>query len=258
MPLSDVRIFDHAEQLARAAAEGFVESAQKAIARSGRLVVALAGGSTPKRLYRLLADKPYSQQIDWSRVLVLWSDERTVGPEHPESNYKMAWDALLCRVPIDPTRVLRMPGEAKDIDQAAADYQQRIAAALDVSDHGAAPCLDLILLGIGEDGHTASLFPYTAALDEQHRWVVANHVPQKNMKRLTMTLPILNRAKRIFFLVTGANKAGVLREILEGPCEAARFPAQAVQPTDGQLVWMADRDAAAAWEHAGKDQASQS
>lgn len=244
MPGPDVRIFDHAEELAQVAAEAFVKNAQEAIARSGRFAVALAGGSTPKRLYRLLADAPYCHQIDWGRLLILWSDERAVPPDHPDSNYKMAWDALLCRVPIDPTRVLRMRGEAPDADQAAADYQQQIAAAMAVPDDGPAPRLDLILLGIGDDGHTASLFPFTKALQEPRRWVAANLVPQKQMNRLTMTLPILNRARRVVFLVTGANKAIVLREILEGPPETGRLPAQAVQPIDGQLIWMVDREAA--------------
>jgi 6-phosphogluconolactonase len=245
MPRPDVRIFDRAEDLAQAAAEAFVESAQQAIARSGRFAVALAGGSTPKRLYRLLADAPYCRQIDWSRLLIFWNDERAVPPDHPESNYKMAWDALLGRVPIDPAHVWRMRGEARDADQAAADYQQQIAAALEVPAEGPAPSLDLILLGIGDDGHTASLFPFTEALEEPYRWVTANHVPQKQMNRLTMTLPILNGAGRVVFLVTGANKATVLRKILEGPRETGRLPAQAVRPTDGQLLWMVDRDAAA-------------
>lgn len=246
MSRSNVRIFDHAEELVKAAAEAFVISAQEAIDRSGRFVIALAGGSTPQPLYERLADAPYCRQIDWSRVFFLWNDERTVGPEHPESNYKMARDALLCRVPVDPERVLRMSGEAEDSDRAAADYQQRIATALDVPEDGPAPRLDLILLGIGQDGHTASLFPYTAALEEQRRWVVANHVPQKNTRRLTMTLPILNAAREIVFLVTGANKADVLREIVKGPADIARLPAQAIRPIDGQQIWMVDRDAAAA------------
>ena len=239
-----VRIYDNVEQLSRAAAEWFVQLASDAVARSGRFTVALAGGLTPKRLYQLLAEPPYRDQIDWPRWEIFWNDERAVPPDHPESNYKMAWDALLSRVPVDRSRVHRMPGEAADADQTAIAYQREIAAALAVSAEGPPPTLDLVLLGIGEDGHTASLFPYTEALEEHSRWVVANHVPQRSMYRLTMTLPILNQARHVVFLVTGAGKAAVLSEILEGPSEPRRLPSQAVQPTDGQLCWLLDRQAA--------------
>jgi 6-phosphogluconolactonase len=244
MPPCQVHIFDDVEQLSRAAAEWFVHLASDAVARSGRFTVALAGGSTPKRLYQLLAEPPYRDQIDWARWEIFWNDERAVPPDHPESNYKMAWDALFSRVPVDRSRVHRMPGEAADADQAAIAYQREIAAALAVSAEGPPPTLDLVLLGIGEDGHTASLFPSTEALEEHSRWVVANHVPQRSMYRLTMTLPILNQARHVVFLVTGAGKAAVLSEILEGPSEPRRLPSQAVQPTDGQLCWLLDRQAA--------------
>jgi 6-phosphogluconolactonase len=244
MSESQIRIFDSAEELARTAAEWFVTLTREALAGSDRFAVALAGGSTPKRLYQLLAEPPCREQIDWSKLEIFWSDERAVPPDHPESNYKMAWDSLLSRVPVDSSRVHRLQGEATDADLAAIAYQQEIAEALGVSAGGPPPPFDLMLLGIGEDGHTASLFPYTSAIEERNRWVVANHVAQRQMHRLTMTLPILNRARNIVFLVAGASKAGVLTEILEGPSDPQRLPSQAVQPTDGQLYWWLDRQAA--------------
>jgi len=239
-----LRILESPEDLARAAAGLFAALAADAIARRGRFAVALAGGSTPKRLYEMLADGPYVANIDWPHLVIFWNDERAVPPDHPESNYKMAWDALLSRVPVDKARMHRMPGEATDADQAALDYQRRIACVFGVDLDGPPPIFDLILLGIGEDGHTASLFPYTAAIEETCRWVVANRVAQKNTHRLTMTLPILNRAAQVVFLVTGEGKASVVSEILEGPPDALRLPSQAVQPGNGQLHWFLDRSAA--------------
>jgi 6-phosphogluconolactonase len=244
MSQSQLRIFESAEDLSQAVAELFVALARDAIGRRGRFAVALAGGSTPKRLYQLLADDPYRGQIDWPHLEIFWNDERAVPADDPESNYKMAWDAMLSRVPVDGARVHRMPGEAADADRAASDYQRRIAATLGVDVDGPPPSFDLILLGIGEDGHTASLFPYTAAIEETCRWVVANHVSQKGMHRLTMTLPILNRAAQVVFLVTGAGKAQIVSEILEGPPDTLRLPSQAVQPGNGQLHWFLDRPAA--------------
>ena len=244
MSQRQVCIYDNMEELSRAAAGWFVQWAHDAIARSDRFTVALAGGSTPKRLYQLLADSPYRQQIDWPKLEIFWNDERAVPPDHPESNYKMAWDALLSRVPVEWSRVHRMPAETADADRAAIGYQHEIAAAFSMSADGPPPSLDLVLLGIGEDGHTASLFPYTEALQEDRRWVVANPIPQRSMYRLTMTLPILNQARQVVFLVTGAGKAAVLNEILEGPLDPQRLPSQAVQPTDGQLSWLLDRQAA--------------
>jgi 6-phosphogluconolactonase len=244
MPERQIRICEDADELSIAVAEAFVARAGEAIARTGRFTVALAGGSTPKRLYQLLADPPYRDRIDWSKLECFWNDERAVPPDHPDSNFRLAWEPWLSRVPVAEARIHRMPGEAADADQAALDYQQQIADALGVVADGPPPAFDLMLLGIGEDGHTASLFPNTAALDETSRWVVANSVPQRQMYRLTMTLPLLNRARHVIFLVTGASKAAVVREILAGPADPRRLPAQAVQPTAGQLLWLLDREAA--------------
>jgi len=238
-------VFDTTEELFQTAARSFMELAREAIAQRDRFVVALAGGSTPRRLYELLADRPYREQIDWPRLEIFWNDERAVPADHAESNYRLAWDTLLTKVPVNMTRVHRIPAETPEAEHAAAGYQQEIAEALGVPAEGPPPRFDLILLGIGEDGHTASLFPYTDAIKESTRWVVANDVSQREMHRLTMTLPILNRARHIIFLVTGESKAAVVREILEGPQDLQRLPSQGVLPRDGQLRWFLDRQAAA-------------
>ncbi|MCH5373342.1 MAG: 6-phosphogluconolactonase [Planctomycetes bacterium] len=239
-----LRVFDTTDELFRAAADAFTAIAREAIARREVFAVALAGGSTPRRLYQLLADLPYRDQIDWPRLEVFWGDERAVPADDPDSNYKLAWDCLLSHVPIDPARVHRMQGESEDPQQAAADYQKQIAETFGVPAEGPPPRFDLILLGIGEDGHTASLFPYTSALDVTARWTAANDVANRKTHRLTMTLPIINRARHVIFLVAGEGKASIASEILEGPRDPQRLPSQAVRPDEGQLCWFLDRQAA--------------
>jgi 6-phosphogluconolactonase len=230
-----------AEQVSRAGAEEFIRIAREAIAARGRFSVALAGGSTPRRLYQLLAETPYYEQVNWLRVEFFWGDERCVPPDHKDSNFHMATEALLHRLPIPAANLHRMQAE-RDPDAAAHDYQDEIARTLGVSSAGASPAFDLILLGMGPDGHTASLFPGTTALKEKTRWVAPNHVPKLNAHRVTMTAPLLNRAAHVLFLVCGADKAHVLAEVLEGPPEHDRLPSQLVQP-EGSLVWLLDLDA---------------
>jgi 6-phosphogluconolactonase len=179
-------------------------------------------------------------------VEVFWGDERCVPPTHADSNYRMAKEALLDLVPIPAERVHRMAGESPDPAAAAAAYEAEIARVLGGSPGGAPPALDLVLLGMGADGHTASLFPGTTALGERRRWVVANHVPKLGVDRVTLTWPILNRAAHVFFLVVGADKAAVLREVLEGPPAVERLPSQGIRPEAGRLVWICDRLAAGA------------
>jgi len=216
-----------------------------AIGRQGRCTFVLSGGSTPRRLYELLAAPPQRDQIDWTRVDLFWGDERAVPPDHKDSNFRMANEALLQPLSIPATRIHRMPAERADRDRAAADYQAEIARVFDVPADGVPPAFDLVLLGLGPDGHTASLFPRTAALNETRRWVVSNHVPQLGTDRLTMTRVILNRAACIMFLVAGADKAAALAEVLEGPADAERLPAQLIRPETGRLVWLIDGAAAA-------------
>jgi 6-phosphogluconolactonase len=234
-----IRTFADVESLSEVAAQEFVRCAREATAERGRFAVALSGGSTPKRLYQLLAGEPFRNQLDWGRVGIFWGDERCVPPDDPQSNYRMAREAMLEKLPIPADHIHRMEAERPDLDAAARDYQNVLARVLP----GEPPALDLVLLGMGPDGHTASLFPHTDALHETTRWVVPNHVPQLHTNRLTLTRPILNRAREVLFLVAGADKAERLAEVLAGPADPTRLPSQSIQP-DGQLVWFIDQAAA--------------
>jgi 6-phosphogluconolactonase len=239
-----IRQFTDAEQVSHAAAEEFIRLAREAIAVRGRFTVALAGGSTPRRLYQLLADTPYLERVNWPRVEFFWGDERTVPPDHKDSNFHMANEALLHKLPIAAANLHRMQAERPDPDAAARDYQHEIARVFGVTAEGEPPAFDLILLGMGPDGHTASLFPSTAALQETGRWVVSNWVAKFNTHRVTLTYRVLNRAAHVLFLVAGADKAHVLAEVLEGPSDPERLPSQRVRPGAGQLTWFVDLDAA--------------
>jgi len=245
MSTRSIRVFDTPDQLYAAAAEMFVGAAQRAIADRQRFAVALAGGNTPRGLYQRLTRSPYRDRIDWGRLDVFWGDERAVPPDDVASNYGMVRESLLDRVAIDTSQVHRMRGEANDLDRAATAYQAEMATAWNVASQGAPPAFDLILLGMGDDGHTASLFPQTAALSETSRWVVVNRVPRLGTSRLTLTLPVINHARAVMFLVTGSSKAAVLAEVLWGAKDLQRLPAQAVAPDDGELWWLLDKAAAA-------------
>jgi 6-phosphogluconolactonase len=239
-----IRIFTDVEALSQAAASEFVRCAGEAVAARGRFTVALSGGSTPKRLYQLLAAEPFRAQVDWGRIEIFWGDERCVPPDHADSNYRMAREAMLAHLPIPAEHVHRIESEHANRDAAARAYEEILARAFGVHAGAEPPPLDLVLLGMGPDGHTASLFPHTQALNETKRWVVPNHVPQLNTDRLTLTRPILNRAREVLFLLAGADKAERLAEVLAGPADPLRLPAQSIQP-DGQLLWFVDRAAAA-------------
>lgn len=234
-----------AAALAQEGAKRFAEAAEAATGRAGRFTVALAGGSTPKRLYEVLAAEPYRSRVPWNRTHVFCGDERAVPTEHRDSNFGMAQASLLVGVPIPPRQVHRMAGEREDLEAAAREYEADIAETFGVPPGGDPPAFDLILLGIGADGHTASLFPHTDALRETRRWVVRNHVPKLKADRLTFTLPILNRARTILFLVSGPDKAPTLRDVLEGPPDPERLPAQLIRPSGGRVIWLADGPAAA-------------
>jgi 6-phosphogluconolactonase len=242
MTTGTVRTFDNAEAVSRAAADEFVRCAGEAVAARGRFAVALSGGSTPRRLYQLLAGPPWRDRVEWDRVEVFWGDERCVPPDHPDSNYRMAREALLSHVPVPAGQVHRLEADRPDHDDATRAYQETLARAFGSA--AEPPRFDLVLLGMGPDGHTASLFPQTAALGQTARWVVANFVPKFDADRLTLTYPVLNRAREVLFLVCGADKADVLREVLEGPADPRRLPSQAVRP-EGALLWFVDRAAAA-------------
>jgi 6-phosphogluconolactonase len=239
-----LRCFADVETLSHAAAMEFAQRAMEATA-ARHFTVALSGGHTPKRLYELLAAAPYRLQVDWSRVEVFWGDERPVPADDPQSNYRMANAALLQHVPISAKQVHRMPAERPDRDVAAAEYEAEIARVFGVPAMGSPPAFDLILLGMGPDAHTASLFPETAALKEAKRWVLPNYVPKMNTYRMTFSVPLINQARCVFFLVAGADKAVPLGEVLEGPRDPERLPSQLIQPVHGPAMWFVDVAAAA-------------
>lgn len=242
--MSAIRRLPDPEGVSRAAAQELAGLARDAIARRGRFCVALSGGSTPRRLYEILAEAPPWAHLDWRRVEFFWGDERVVSPEHPDSNYRMAAVVLLGKLGIPPERIHRIHGELPDPERAATLYQEEIARVFAVAPDGPPPIFDLILLGMGMDGHTASLFPYSQALTERRRWVVSHYAARLGTQRITLTPPILNRAAHVRLLVTGTDKAEVLREVLEGPRDPERLPVQLVVPESGRLVWLVDRAAA--------------
>lgn len=243
--MGDRRVFPDAGALAEAAAEELVVLAGLAMARAGRFTVALAGGSTPLRLYRLLARPPYRERVDWGRVEWFWGDERPVPPGHPESNYGAAREALLGPLGVPDARVHRIEAERSDRGAAACEYAAEIARVAGVDPGGYPPALDLVLLGMGADGHTASLFPWSPALWERRRWVVTQFVPALGTDRVTLTPPILNRAREVRVLVAGADKAATLRAVQAEPAEPERYPVQLIRPAEGRLVWLVDAAASA-------------
>jgi len=236
-----IEVFATAADLFHAAAEEFVRAARTAIGAQGRFTVALSGGSTPKVLYSLLASN-YADFV-WNRVFLFFGDERHVPPTDPESNYRMVEESLLTKIAIPAENVFRVAAENPDASAAASDYEAQLRRFFELRS-SEFPRFDLILLGMGPDGHTASLFPDSAALDEQSRLVVANWVAKFNTHRITFTFPVLNRAAEVMFLASGADKAEMLHQVLEGK-SAPLLPSQRVQPSDGKLLWMLDEAAAA-------------
>src|SRR5438874_11345108 len=237
-----VTILDDPEAMADAAAHLVVDAAAEAITVRGRFTLALAGGRTPATTYAKIAVPPYRDQVDWAHVWAVFGDERAVIPDVPGANYGMAHEALLSRVPIPRTQVWRIRGEAEDAEAAAAEYAKALAEAFGTR-RGELPRLDLVLLGLGVDGHAASLFPGSPVLREIFRAVAAVHVAAASIpQRLTLTLPVLNAAARVVFLVAGPEKAKVVKAVLG---ERAILPAAMVRPDPGELVWLLDRAAAA-------------
>jgi 6-phosphogluconolactonase len=237
--LMRVRRLRDSEAVARCAAEATAEALRSAIAERGVLTIALAGGDTPRRMYEQLAA---ARDLDWDRVEFFWGDERPVPPDHPDSNFGMAHAALVRPLGIDPRRIHRIEAERSDLDAAAREYEQELAKTCGAPDEGP-PILDLVLLGMGPDGHTASLFPHTAALSETRRWVVANDVPQLSTRRITITFPLIERARATLVLVTGASKSDALAEVLEGPLDSQRLPSQRLRGS-ANVEWLVDAAAA--------------
>jgi 6-phosphogluconolactonase len=237
-----IQVFPDPQSLAHAAAALFQESASKAIAQRGVFTVALAGGSTPRLTYSLLAAEPYRSQIEWDKIHFFWGDERCVPPDHPDSNYRMAREALLSHIPIAPDHVHRIQGENPDAASAAAAYENEIRSVFGAVE---LPAFDLVLLGLGPDGHTLSLFPGSAALAGPPELVVANWVEKFKTWRITITARLANHAACILFQVEGEDKASPLHEVLYGAYDPGKYPAQLIRPADGECYWFVDQLAGA-------------
>jgi 6-phosphogluconolactonase len=240
--LPGVLVCRDAAEVARAAARRFVDWAWQAIARDGKFQVALSGGSTPREMYRLLATQEFRTQIDWPRVHLFWGDERAVPPDHADSNYGMARRELLLRVPIPSDNIHRMEAEVSPIGRAAHAYETVLRQSLALDDRGF-PVFHLVLLGLGADGHTASLFPGAKLLRETTRWVSTPAMDKAGTRRMTLTLPVIEAAQRILFLVTGSQKAAMLRVVLCGSA-GRQLPAQMAQPRNGERIFLVDAAAA--------------
>ena len=236
----NVLVFESAEDVARAGAERFVTLAGEAISAHDLFSVALAGGSTPRRMYELLATESFRGRVHWARVHFFFGDERCVPPDHPESNYRMANDSLISRLEIPRDNIHPINGQG-DPNANAKLYEAELRSYFPALEW---PRFDLVLLGMGEDGHTASLFPLTNALNEKQAWVVGNWVEKLGTHRITLTAPTINGAGNIIFLVTGANKAAALAEVITGPPDPQRLPAQLIKSESGSLTWLVDVEAA--------------
>ncbi len=235
-----VLVVPDAAALYEAAAELFVQTAVDSIAQRGRFAVALSGGSTPKALYALLATEPWRTRVDWSKTHFFWSDERWVPSTDPQSNYRMANDALLSKIPVPPANIHRIQTDTGEPPQSALQYEQEIRKLL-----GDRPQFDLDLLGLGTNGHTASLFPHRPTLHVRDRLVVSDFIDEVKMNRVTFTVPLINDARHNLFLVSGEEKASVVKEILRGPNDPDRLPSQFIRQSSGSLTWLMDAAAAA-------------
>lgn len=238
--MTKIIISKDSEELNNIAAEKFISIGNQAIEINGRFTVALAGGSTPKSLYQLLASDAFKNRIDWSRTFFFWGDERNVLPTDDESNFRMANENLLKPLQISEDNIFRWQTESKD---AAENYVKTIKEFFDLSEFDF-PRFDLILLGMGDDGHTASLFPFTKALTETSRIAVENRVEKLDTNRLTFTFPTINNASNIIFLISGASKAEVLHDVLEAEFNGEKLPSQNVNPINGELFWLIDENSA--------------
>ncbi len=239
------QVWPGAAEMAMASAQMFAARVEQAVATRGIARVALSGGSTPQATFKLLADPagPFAATVPWDKVQLFWVDERCVGPDHPESNYGVCRNLLLSKVAIPEANVFRMEGEL-DPEVAASRYESTLRNVMKL-EGAESPRFDLLTLGMGPDGHTASLFPHTAAIDELGRLVVANHVEKKEAWRITLTWPVINQAAEVVFEVEGKAKTEVLAEVLTGPRDPERLPAQLIRPANGKLLFLLDEAAAA-------------
>jgi 6-phosphogluconolactonase len=236
----EIRILADGAAIAKRAAQEFVQAAAAAVLSRGSFNVALAGGSTPKALYGLLVNDPtLRSQVPWDKIHLFFGDERHVAPDHPDSNFRMATEAMISKSPLKPEQVTRIKGEYPDADQAALEYEKTLREYFKLRD-GEYPRFDLVLAGMGNEGHTLSLFPGTKALHADGRIVVRNWVGKLYSERITLTAPAASNAAQIIFMVAGADKASALKAVLEGPFEPEQLPAQSLQPKNGKLLWLVD------------------
>ncbi|MXV51109.1 6-phosphogluconolactonase [Pedobacter sp. HMF7647] len=235
-----IRIFDNTEDLSRAAADLFLQAATESISQNGQFNVALTGGSSPVKLYQLLSQPPYSEQIQWDKVFVFWGDERWVPLDDERSNAKMAYETLLNHLPVKPAGVFPMWADKMQPAEFAERYEQTLKLHL-----GSNPQFDLILLGMGDDGHTASLFPGTDVLREESKLVDAYYLVPQDMFRVTLTAPVINQAKHIAVITYGEKKTNALYEVLEGEKNPEKYPSQLLNPRGGDITWFVDKEAAA-------------
>ena len=238
-----IKIFPNIEELNNFTAEQFVAIGKEAIKKRGYFTITLAGGSTPQSLYRLFSSKIFKTKIAWAKVYFFFGDERSVLPDDAESNFRMAYENIFQPLKIADKNIFRWQTELENAGINAQDYERKITNFFDLTENKF-PQFDLILLGMGADGHTASLFPFTDALHETDKIAVANPVEKLNTTRLTLTFPTINNARNIIFLVAGAEKAETLREVLEGDFAPDKLPAQNVRPKDGNLFWLLDENVA--------------
>jgi 6-phosphogluconolactonase len=245
----DLRVFASVDEVTKATAEYIAAGLEKAVAARGLARIAISGGSTPKAVFAMLADpsQPYLARIPWKQMQLFWVDERCVPPDNTESNFGMTKAAMLDKVPLPAANVHRMEGEL-DPEEAASRYESEIRNTFKL-EGAETPTFDMVLLGLGPDGHTASLFPHTEGLEEMSRIVMANHVPQKDVWRLTLTWPVLTQGREVAFLVEGADKAAMVQTVFAGAYDPETYPAQLIRPASGKLTLLMDRAAAAKLEH---------
>ena len=239
--MTKVEVADSVDALSRMIAEHFVRVTTAALRERGRCAVALSGGSTPKRVYQVLAGEPFRSRALWDQIDFFWGDERHVPVDHPDSNYRMAAETLLSKVPVRPTKIHRIHSEIPDAALAAHQYDAEIRTTC--GELTGTPRFDLVFLGLGTDGHTASLFPGTPAVDERRRLCVENWVVALGAFRITLTLPLINAARVVTFVASGAEKLAIVQRVLRDG-DGSPLPAQLVRPSDGELWWMLDRAAA--------------
>ena len=237
------RISPTPAEVAAAAAQLFTTAVIEAVKARGTARVAISGGTTPKAMFALLAAEPFASQVPWDKLDLFWVDERCVPPDHADSNYRMTRENLLSKVPLPADRIHRMEGELAP-EVAAARYESTIRNAFRL-EGAQTPTFDLILLGMGDDGHTASLFPHTEGLNDLTHIVIANHVPQKDTWRITLTSPVINQGREVAFLIEGAAKAQVLHDVFLGPFQPDTYPSQIIRPASGRLTLLLDSAAAA-------------